>query len=145
MQQRHTPENGTVFASDYSHIKAVCDTLRGIDDHEREGSLEYQLVKKRSSVCARNMVILIHLAAVCLFSTLTAHMLDVMTGCLVIPVLQNIWRRTSCSLQYPSPSKSAHSCYESDSLLKLFDLISTQVQGGHNGNCYTIARNILES
>lgn len=135
MHQRNTTENHVVCASDYGHINAPCGTLRAIDHHKREGSLEYQLVKKWSSVCTWSMVTLIHLAAVCLFSTLTAHMLDVMTARWVIPVLQNIWRRTSCSLQHPSPSESAHFCNESHSLWKIFDLISMQVQGGHDSNC----------
>ena len=142
MQQRNTSENHVVFTSDCGHINAPCDTLRAIDHHEREGSLEYRLVKKWSSMCAWNMVVLIHLAAVCLFSTLTAHVLDVMTACSVIPVLQNIWRRTSCSLQHPSPSEPAHFCYESDSLWKLFDLIGMQVQEGHNVNCLAITRKL---
>lgn len=145
MQQRNTSENCIVFASDYSHINRLCDTLSAVDHHERGGSLENQLVKKWSSRSAWNMVTLIHLAAVCLFSTLTAHVLGVMTACSVIPVLQNIWRRTSCSLEHPSALESGHFCYKYDSVWKLFDLISTQVQGGHDGNCLAIARNLSES
>lgn len=46
MQQRNTSENHVVFASDYGCINTPCDTLRAINHHKRERSLEYQLVKK---------------------------------------------------------------------------------------------------
>lgn len=110
MHQRSTSENHTTFAGGYGHMSTPCDVPRALNHHEMEGSLQQQLVKDGSRVCAWNMVTLIRRAAVCLFSTLTWHVLGVMTAYSAIPVLQNIWKRTSCSLQNPSPLESAHFC-----------------------------------
>lgn len=137
MQQRSPSENQIVVASDCGQINTPWATLSATDRCRREGSLEYQLVKKGSSVCCME-----HGHSYPPSSCLPVFNTDcTRAGC------NDSLLGDTCAPEYLEKeqlltSESAHFCYKYDSPWKLFDLINTQVQEGHYGNCLAITRKL---
>lgn len=72
-----------------------CAKLVVMDQHER-GKIPCALCGEKLRLCAYG-ICSFNPTNSCLSVFITeAHMVDVMTACCAIPVLYNIWRRTSC-------------------------------------------------